>query len=51
MGEIETAIAFATTKFHEEFGVDAKLEEDGKLKTDFIGGKPYKVDMTLSAFE
>lgn len=25
--------------------------EDGNLSTKFIGGKPYKVDMTLSIYE
>ncbi len=25
--------------------------EDGSLKTNFIGGKPYEVDMTLSIYE
>ncbi len=24
---------------------------DGKLKTEFIGGKPFEVDMTLSIYE
>lgn len=24
---------------------------DGNLKSNFIGGKPYKIDMTLSIYE
>ena len=64
--EIFEAIDLAIQKFEEEFGELKDGAEfvtvfnncaliisfkDGDLKTNFIGGKPYEVDMTLSIYE
>ena len=66
MEELEKAVVLAMQKFKEEFGeledgdefvtvfnncVLIISLENRHLKTNFIGGKPYEVDMTLSIYE
>lgn len=60
MEQIQNAVLAAFEEFKKEFGENAKLEEGDEfvtvfnnctLREWFIGGKPYRVDMSLAIYE